>query len=98
MVSFGTGNVHRFPSADFHEGRYVDGPDQNSHPLVLSGHIQLVAWRVSGILSKAKKFQRRLQASFFPHGGKEQRQVTHLHGASGTASAIKGIMITVQHL
>ena len=42
-------------------------PDQNSHSLVLRSLIQLVAWRVSGILSKPKEFQRRLQ-SFSPHG------------------------------
>ena len=75
MVSFSTGNVHRFPSADSDEG-HVNGPDQNPHSMVLSGRIQSVTWRVSGILSKAKKFQRRLQVSFSPHGGKEQKEVT----------------------
>ena len=47
---------------------------------------------------KSQGIQRRLQASFFLHGGKEQKQVTHLHGTSGTAGAIKGIMILFQHL
>ena len=98
VVSFGTGNVHRFPSADSDGGRYVNGPDQNPHLLVRSGHIQLVTLRVSGILLKAKEFQRRLQASFSHRGGKEQRQVTLLHGTSGTAGVIKGIMIPFQHL
>ena len=92
MVSFSTGNVHRFPSADSDEG-HVNGPDQNPHSMVLSGRIQ----SVTCILSKAKKFQRRLQVSFSPHGGKEQKQVTHLHGASGTAGTIKEIMIPFQH-
>ena len=47
-------------------------PDQNPHSMVLSGRIQ----SVTCILSKAKKFQRRLQVSFSPHGGKEQKEVT----------------------
>ena len=34
-------------------------------------------------------FWRWLQASFSPHWGNEQKQVTHLHGADGTAGAIK---------
>ena len=87
-----------FPVLILMEEDTLTDPDQNPHPLVRSGRIQLVAWRVSGILSKAKEFQRRLQASFSHHGGKEQRQVTLLHGASGTAGVIKGIMIPFQHL
>ena len=98
MVSFSTGNVHRFPSADSNERRCANGPRSKPPSTSTQGRIQLVAWRVSGILSKAKEFQRRLQASFSLHGGKEQKQVTHLHGASGTAGAIKGIMILFQHL
>ena len=62
VVSFGTGNVHQFSSAVSDEGRHIKRPRSKSHSLVLSGHIQLVAWRVSGILSEAKEFQTRLQA------------------------------------
>ena len=73
-------------------------PDHEPRPLNVSNHLQLVAWRVSGVPSKAWEFRKSLQVSSLPHGGKERNQATQLHGTSGVAGVIGGISILFHHL
>ena len=48
--------------------KLLTDPLGNSHPMGLQGHLQLVAWTVSGVCSKIEEFQRVLSSSSMLHG------------------------------
>ena len=55
-------------------------PHGNPHPMILQGHLQLVAWTVSGIPYKVEAFQTKLFHSYVHHGGATQNLLTPAHG------------------
>ena len=66
-------------------------PQGNPHPLMVQGHLQLVAWSVSGQPSKVEAFQRmQLQSSVLP-GGPTLKLPTLVPGTNGQDGANKFI-------
>ena len=64
-------------------------PMGNSHPMVLQGHLQLVAWTVSGVRSKIEDFQRGLSSSSVLHGEATPKHLTLVAGECGLIGARK---------
>jgi len=50
------------------DNRLLTDPMGVSHPMVIQGHLQLVTWTVSGVLSRVEDFQRKLLHSSVLHG------------------------------
>ena len=55
-------------------------PHGSPHPMILQGHLQLVAWTVSGTPCKVEAFQTRLSHSCVHHGGATQNLLTPVRG------------------
>jgi len=74
------------------------GPEGESHPLVLQGHLPLAAWPISGDLSALRDFRRELSGLSGNHGELQQSRPTLQPGGSGIAGALDGVLIPFQHL
>ena len=68
-------------------------PHGNPHPMILQGHLQLVAWTVSGTPCKVEAFQTKLSHSCVHHGGATQNLLTPAHGESGRDGAYQRVSI-----
>ena len=73
-------------------------PFNNPHPLVATGQLQLAAWKLSGIDSKQREFQRKLPNCWKPDGVKVQIQPTRVPGRDGMAGAVGGKLIPFHEL
>ena len=73
-------------------------PQGNPHPLMIQGHLQLVAWSVSGQPSKVEAFQRTQLQSYVPPGGPTLKLPTLVPGTNGKDGVNKVISIFCQHL
>ena len=73
-------------------------PQGNPHPLLIQGHLQLVAWSVSGQPSRIEAFQRRQSQFFVPPGEPTLKLPTPVLGRSGLNGASNIISIPFQHL
>ena len=68
-------------------------PFNQPHPLMLSGNLQLAAWKVSRVASLKQAFQTRLQRSSPLGGAVEPMQHTNLLGRNGSTGASAGKLL-----
>ena len=61
--------------------------------MILQGHLQLVAWTISGIPYKVEAFQTKLFHSYVHHGGATQNLLTPAHGEFGRNDALQRVSI-----
>ena len=78
--------------------RLLTDPMDVSHPMVIQGHLQLVAWTVSGVLSRVEDFQRKLLNSSVLHGESTQKPHTLVVGGFGQDGAQPRVSIPLIHL
>ena len=78
--------------------RLLTDPMGFSHPMVIQGHLQLVAWTVSGVLSRVEDFQRKLLRSSVLHGESTQKPHTLVVGGFGQDGAQPRVSIPLIHL
>ena len=74
------------------------GPEGQSHPLVLQGHLPLAAWPISGDPSTPRDSRRKLWSLSENLGGPQLNQPTLLSGIREIAGASDGVLIPFQHL
>ena len=65
---------------------------------MLQGHLQLVAWTVSGVHSKIEDFQRVLSSSSVLHGEAIPKHLTLVAGECGLIGARKKVSIPLTRL
>ena len=63
MVSAASRDVSGLPNPTSGNNILLTDPHGNLHPLILKGHLQLVAWTVSGIPYKVEAFWTKLSLS-----------------------------------
>ena len=68
-------------------------PQGEKHPLVQSNHLTLIAWKVSGNVSKQKGFLEMLPLSSLNRDDRERSWLTEAPGRSGVAGLVKGRLI-----
>ena len=68
-------------------------PRGNPHPMIVQGHLQLVAWTVSGVPGKIEAFQTKLFHSCVLHGEVTQNLLTPAHGEFGRDGAPQRVSI-----
>lgn len=73
-------------------------PVGTPHPLVERRTLQLVAWSISGELSRCRAFRQTLSHSSRRHGGNPRSARTLQHGASGPAGVTSGVWIPLHPL
>lgn len=73
------------------------GPEGESHPLMLQGHLPLAAWPISEDLSALRDVRRELWGLSGNHGELQQSRPTLQPGGSGIAGALDGVLIPFQH-
>lgn len=73
-------------------------PQGNSHSMILQGHLQLVAWTVSGIDSKVVEFQKGLLESYVHHGDTTPKHLIRVVGDFGANGAPREVSIPLMHL
>jgi len=78
--------------------RLLTDPMGVSHPMIIQGHLQLVAWTVSGVLSRVEDFQRKLLHSSVLHGESTQKHHTLVVGGFGQDGAQPRVSIPLIHL
>lgn len=76
----------------------LKNPRGELHPLAVQGHLQLVAWSVSGIPSKVEAFQKKLSRSSAPLGEPIRNQPTPVPGRYGGVGVPNMASIPFQHL
>ena len=76
----------------------LKNPRVELHPLAVQGHLQLVAWSVSGIPSKVEAFQKKLSRSSAPLGEPIRNQPTPVPGRYGGVGVPNMASIPFQHL
>lgn len=87
MVSISTGDVNGLPTL------LESMPTGTSHPLAENDSIRLIAWNLSGIVSRGKAFRRTLSDSCWLQQGKIQTPHTNLPGRFGAIGAFDGMLI-----
>ena len=69
-------------------------PNQQPHPLVLQGHLQLAAWMATGKPCLQVEFRSKLPNFLTPSlGGEARQQLTTAPGNSGVAGVVRGKLI-----
>ena len=63
------------------------------HPLVVSGQLQLAAWKLSGVDSLQQEFQQKFPSCWHRDGAQEQILHTKVHGKDGIAGVLKEKLI-----
>ena len=71
-------------------------PPGQPHPMVLNKSLHLVAWSVSGRLSKREAFRKRLRVSSSRNCVNQHAFLTTQHGMLGSVGAVKGISIPLK--
>jgi hypothetical protein len=71
----------------------LTSPTGTSHPLAENDSIRLIAWNLSGIVSRGKAFRRTLSDSCWLQQGKIQTPHTNLPGRFGAIGAFDGMLI-----
>lgn len=72
----------------------LQNPHNQAHPLVIQGSLQLLACRVSGVVTQQQEFQRKLQNFYWQGGAKGQIQPMNLDGEDGFAGVVNGKLIS----
>lgn len=65
-------------------------PFRDPHPLMVTGQLQLAAWKLSGVDSLQREFQRRLHSCWLLDGVRAQTLHTRVLGSDGTAGVVGG--------
>ena len=78
--------------------KILTDPRGKSHPMVLQGHLQLVAWTVSGVHSKIEDFQRMLSSSSVLHGEVIPKHHTLVTGECGLTGAQNKVLIPLTRM
>ena len=60
------------------------------HPLIVTGQLQLAAWKLSGVDRRQKEFQKKLPNCWPPDGVEAQMLPTRVLGSDGSAGALNG--------
>ena len=68
-------------------------PMKEPHPLIQANAINLVAWRLSGIVSKCKAFRDRWSNCYWPVIDQTQRQLMDRRGIAGAIGVLDGVSI-----
>ena len=68
------------------------------HPLIMQGHLTLVAWPISGVDSRVRAFLQTQPLSFVPPGGRAPQMLTRQHGEDGFIGVTDGRLILAQRL
>ena len=68
------------------------------HPLIMQGHLTLVAWPISGVDSRVRAFLQTQPLSFVPPGGRAPQRLTRQHGEDGFIGVTDGRLILAQRL
>ena len=76
----------------------LTNPTGRTHPLLDQKRLHLATWLMSGVLYKNKEFLKQQQISFIHHGGRLQRNPTHLPGIDGVAGVMRELQIPFQQL
>ena len=71
----------------------LTSPTGSSHPLAENDSIRLIAWNLSGIVSRGKAFRRTLSDSCWLQQGKIRTPHTNLPGRFGAIGAFDGMLI-----
>lgn len=71
----------------------LQGPKGDIHPLLLEGNMNLLAWKISGVLQDTLDFQERLKAFWMSLGLREQGEDISVLGIDGVVGAWNGIWI-----
>ena len=75
------------------QGDLLLSPEGNTHPLIQSRTLKLVAWKISGDQNKCKVYQNTLQYYLPQPGGKGRNQLTTAAGDTGIAGVLKNKLI-----
>ena len=65
-------------------------PFGKPHPLMIAGQLQLAAWKLSGVDSLQKEFQKKLLNCWQLDGVKGLTTPTRVHGSNGMAGVLNG--------
>jgi len=76
----------------------LTSPRGQDHPMVMAGHLQLAAWKVSGETCKVQEFQSRLQRSCRTPNDPELKRLTAVPGKSGLAGVVQDRWIPFEPL
>ncbi|XP_065185980.1 uncharacterized protein LOC135816808 [Sycon ciliatum] len=68
----------------------LTGPDHEVHPLVQSGHLTLVAWKLSGLATAAAEFRATLPTYSWRHGVPAPNVCISRHGTNGVIGVAHG--------
>lgn len=71
----------------------LQGPHGETHSMVISGQLSLMAWRLSGNIGKCQSFQRKLQLSSVRLGPPPPRNNTFQPGNNGFVGALNSTWI-----
>ena len=71
-------------------------PLGQTHPLIMQGHLTLVAWPISGVDSRVRAFLQTQPLSFVPPGGRAPQRLTRQHGEDGFIGVTDGRLILAQ--
>ncbi|KAJ1087458.1 hypothetical protein NDU88_000629 [Pleurodeles waltl] len=87
-----------FPLLIPHQLNLLLDPLGNPHPLMLSGQLQLVAWKLSGDNGFCQVFQNKLQSLSSRHGPLVHTNDMPLHGSVGLLGVRNGIPIPLKQM
>ena len=93
MVSSPAGATDRSSLDPTRQPETIDGLLRRPTSLVVSGQLQLAAWKLSGVDSLQQEFQQKLPSCWRQDGAQEQILHTKVHGKDGIAGVLKGKLI-----
>ena len=93
LMSMSIQNPLLLPTTD----NLLTSPIEGVHPLVSNGTLTLIAWKLSGDVSKQLAFQKTLKTFYLDHAEMVRTGLTKVPGTNGSAGVVNGKLLPFQH-